>query len=133
MPEPDDGKFDDANADQSPAESPADDPTEAEVFVAELASDDEVVLAEYADDTVATDESDSINRRVTAKGGAIGGLTLGVLAFAGSLLTSWAAINGVIGVLLAAYGISSVTHRRQALVGMLLSVVGIAICVFRGG
>jgi hypothetical protein len=61
---------------------------------------------------------------IASKGGAVGGFVLGLLAVAGSFITSYSIINGVIGLLLGIWGLKS-NHRRLAVIGIVLSMVGV--------
>jgi hypothetical protein len=61
---------------------------------------------------------------MSANGGAIGSLVLGVWCVAGSFITNWSIINGVIGLLMGFWGLTS-RKQRTAWVGIALCVIGI--------
>ncbi len=62
--------------------------------------------------------------RIAANGGAVGSVVLGVWSIAGSFLTTWSLINGVIGVLLGFWGTAS-RRPRMAWIGIGLSILGV--------
>ena len=61
---------------------------------------------------------------MSANGGAVGALVLGVWCLAGSLITNWSIINGLIGLLMGLWGLTS-RKRKTALIGICLCLVGI--------
>ena len=63
---------------------------------------------------------------MAAKGGAYGSLVLGIWASLGSLLTPWSAINGVLGLLLGVWGLTS-HHQKISWIGIILSLLGIVL------
>lgn len=65
---------------------------------------------------------------LSAKGGAVGAMVLGVLSFAGSFITSYAILNSFMGVALGLWGLKS-NHNRMALFGILLCLVSAFLCV----
>jgi len=64
---------------------------------------------------------------LSAKGGAVGAMVLGVMAFAGSFITSYAILNSFMGMALGLWGLRS-NHRRMALVGISLCVISAFLC-----
>lgn len=62
---------------------------------------------------------------LSATGGAVGALVLGVWAILGSLLTPYAAINSILGFMLGLWGLTS-QKKRLALIGIVLCIVGLA-------
>ena len=70
-----------------------------------------------------------VNDSLAANGGAVASATLGVWALLGSLLTSMSIINGLLGICLGLWGLTS---RKKALAtaGILLCVLGIMSCMF---
>jgi len=61
---------------------------------------------------------------VSANGGAVGSFVLGVWCLAGSFITNWSIINGVIGLLMGFWGLTS-RKQRTAWIGIALCVIGI--------
>lgn len=61
---------------------------------------------------------------MAARGGAVGGLVLGILALISSLVTYYAIINASLAILLSVYGLKS-RSRRLAVVGIVLGFVAI--------
>ena len=60
---------------------------------------------------------------IAATGGAVGALVLGIWSILGSLLTYWSIINGVLGLVLGIWGLTS-KHPRIAWIGILLCMIG---------
>jgi hypothetical protein len=67
---------------------------------------------------------------VSAVGGAVGALTLGVWSIVGSFITPWAIVNSMLGILLGLWGLTS-RHRRWASVGMILCGVGFVLATIQ--
>lgn len=65
---------------------------------------------------------------LAAKGGAVGALVLGVLAFVGSFISSYAILNSAMGIAMGLWGLSS-NHRRMATIGLILCTVSAFFCV----
>ena len=61
---------------------------------------------------------------MSANGGAIGSLVLGLWCVAGSFITNWSMINGVIGLLMGFWGLTS-RKQRTAWIGIALCFIGI--------
>jgi len=68
-------------------------------------------------------------QNLAANGGVVGAIVLGVWTIVGSFITPLAAINGFLGLILGFWGMTS-RLRQWALFGMLLSAVGILLCIF---
>ena len=67
---------------------------------------------------------------LSATGGAVGALVLGIWSILGSLLTPYAAINSILGIMLGFWGITSTRKKRLALIGIVLSGIGLAMSLF---
>ena len=63
-------------------------------------------------------------QNLSANGGAVGALVLGIWCFAGSFMTTWSIINGFLGMVLGFWGLSS-RRQKTAWVGIALCLVGI--------
>jgi hypothetical protein len=61
---------------------------------------------------------------MSANGGAIGSLVLGVWCVIGSFITNWSIINGLLGLLMGLWGLTS-RKKRTAWIGIALCVLGI--------
>lgn len=61
---------------------------------------------------------------MSANGGAIGSIVLGAWCVAGSFITNWSIINGVIGLLMGFWGLNS-RKQRTAWIGIALCIIGI--------
>ena len=61
---------------------------------------------------------------VSAVGGAVAALVLGAWSIVGSFVTPWSMVNSCLGLLLGLWGMSS-RHRRWAIVGMALCLIGL--------
>ncbi len=61
---------------------------------------------------------------MSAKGGAIGSLVLGGWCVIGSFITNWSIINGVIGILMGFWGLTS-RNQKTAWIGISLCLVGV--------
>ncbi len=61
---------------------------------------------------------------MSANGGAIGSLVLGIWCVIGSFITNWSIINGLIGLLMGFWGLTS-RKQRMAWIGITLCVIGI--------
>ena len=64
-----------------------------------------------------------------ANGGAINSLILGVLTISGAFLTPWSLLNGLLGLFMGVWGLTS-TKKRMASLGLLLCTVGMVLCFF---
>jgi len=67
-------------------------------------------------------------QNLSANGGAIGALVLGLWCFAGSFITNWSILNGILGLLLGAWGLTS-RRKKTAWVGIALCTIGIMLCL----
>ena len=67
-------------------------------------------------------------QNLSANGGAIGALVLGVWCFAGSFITNWSISNGMLGLLLGAWGLTS-RRKKTAWIGIALCTIGILLCL----
>lgn len=65
---------------------------------------------------------------LAAKGGAVGALVLGIWCFAGSFMTNWSMLNGLIGITMGVWGLTS-RHKKMAWIGIILCVLGIMLCM----
>ncbi len=65
---------------------------------------------------------------MAANGGAIGALVLGIWVIAGSFITSWSLINGLLGLIMGFWGLTS-RKQRIAWIGIALCLVGIFMCL----
>lgn len=65
---------------------------------------------------------------LSANGGAVGALVLGIWCFLGSFITNWSIINGMLGLLLGAWGLTS-RRKKTAWIGIALCTVGILLCL----
>ncbi len=65
---------------------------------------------------------------LAATGGAVGAIVLGVLAFVGSFISSYAILNSFLGLAMGLWGLRS-NHRRMASIGMLLCLISAFFCV----
>ncbi len=61
---------------------------------------------------------------MSAKGGAIGAVVLGLWCVAGSFVTNWSIINGILGILLGVWGLTS-RNKRMAWFGLTLCLIGV--------
>ena len=66
---------------------------------------------------------------LSATGGAVGALVLGVWSVLGSLLTPYAAINSILGIILGLWGFSS-QRKRLAAIGVALCIAGLIMSLF---
>ena len=60
---------------------------------------------------------------IAANGGAVGAMVLGIWSILGSLLTYWSMINGVMGLVLGVWGLTS-KRPKMAMIGIALCIVG---------
>ena len=60
---------------------------------------------------------------IAANGGAVGALVLGIWSILGSLLTYWSLINGIMGLVLGVWGLTS-KRPRTAWLGIFLCLIG---------
>ena len=67
---------------------------------------------------------------IAANGGAVGALVLGIWSLIGSFITNWSMINGVLGLLLGVWGLTS-RRKRLAWTGILLCVVSILLSMIQ--
>ncbi len=67
-------------------------------------------------------------QNLSANGGAVGALVLGVWCFLGSFITNWSIINGMLGLLLGAWGLTS-RKKKWAWIGIVLCTIGILLCM----
>ena len=65
---------------------------------------------------------------LSAKGGAVGAVVLGVLSFIGSFITSYAILNSFLGLALGLWGLRS-NHRSMAVIGMAICLISAFLCV----
>jgi hypothetical protein len=65
---------------------------------------------------------------IAAHGGAVGAVVLGAWSLFGSFITNWSIINGILGILLGLWGLTS-GRRRLALIGIVLSAISIFLCL----
>ena len=65
---------------------------------------------------------------LSANGGALGALVLGIWCFLGAFITNWSIINGVLGLLLGAWGLTS-RRKKTAWVGIVFCTIGIIFCL----
>jgi len=61
---------------------------------------------------------------LAAKGGAVGALVLGIWCLAGSFITNWSIINGLLGLSMGFWGLTS-RHKKMAWIGIVLCLAGI--------
>ena len=61
---------------------------------------------------------------LAAKGGAVGALVLGIWCLAGSFITNWSIINGLIGLMMGFWGLTS-RNKKMACIGIALCMTGI--------
>ncbi len=71
-----------------------------------------------------------ILQNISAVGGAVGSLVLGTWAILGSLLTPYSGINGLIGLGLGFWGLSS-RKRLLAIIGIVLSLLAVGMSVLQ--
>lgn len=64
---------------------------------------------------------------LSAKGGAVGAVVLGVLSFMGSFITSYAILNSFLGLALGLWGLRS-NHPRMATIGMAICLISAFLC-----
>ena len=69
---------------------------------------------------------------IAANGGAVGALVLGIWSFFGAFITNWSIINGILGVLLGLWGLTS-RRRKMALIGILLCLISIFLSLIQVG
>ena len=67
-------------------------------------------------------------QNLSANGGALGALVLGIWCLLGSFITNWSIINGMLGLLLGTWGLTS-RRKRMAWVGIALCTIGILMCL----
>lgn len=63
-------------------------------------------------------------QNLSANGGAVGALVLGAWCFIGSFITNWSIINGLLGLILGFWGLTS-RRQRIAWIGIALCLVGV--------
>ena len=69
---------------------------------------------------------------IAANGGAVGALVLGIWSFLGAFITNWSIINGILGIVLGLWGLTS-RRRRMALIGILLCLISIFLSLIQVG
>ena len=69
---------------------------------------------------------------IAANGGAVGAIVLGIWSFLGAFITNWSIINGILGVVLGLWGLTS-RRRRMALIGILLCLISIFLSLIQVG
>ena len=67
-------------------------------------------------------------QNLSANGGAVGALVLGAWCFLGSFITNWSIINGILGLLLGTWGLTS-RRKKTAWIGIALCTIGILLCL----
>ena len=67
-------------------------------------------------------------QNLSANGGAVGALVLGIWCFMGSFITNWSIINGILGLLLGTWGLTS-QRKKTAWIGIALCTIGILLCL----
>jgi hypothetical protein len=94
----------------------------------------EVPVAKVANERVAdvgskiySDDLPTQFQNISAKGGAVAAVTLGLLTIFGAFITQWSMFNGIIGLPLGLWGLSS-PLKRTTWAGIFLCVVGLALC-----
>lgn len=65
---------------------------------------------------------------LAAKGGAVGALVLGIWCLAGSFITNWSVINGLLGLMMGFWGLTS-RHKKMAWIGIAFCMIGILLCL----
>lgn len=75
--------------------------------------------------------SDEKRDYLSAKGGSVGAMTLGILAIPGAILTPASAVTALLGIGMGLWGMLS-AHRRMALVGIMLCTFALILSVLRG-
>ena len=108
-----------------------DEPTIAEAVMAEPADQTDVVVAEdvgfsasHSGFAISAPRVAGNLENMSANGGAIGSLVLGLWCVAGSFITNWSIINGVIGLLMGFWGLTS-RKKKTAWIGIAFCVIGI--------
>ncbi len=69
---------------------------------------------------------------IAANGGAVGAVVLGIWSLIGVFVTSWSIINGLLGLLLGLWGLSS-GRRRLAMLGILMCLASILLGLLQVG
>lgn len=69
---------------------------------------------------------------IAANGGAVGAFVLGIWTILGSFWTHWSLVNGILGLILGFWGLTS-KRRRLALIGIVLCLVGVALSMISIG
>lgn len=128
----------------------AEEPIEASVADAEQAGPEKSQITQFFNDNQGTPQGASVAmaaaagkislekfappplaknlQNLSANGGAVGALVLGIWCFLGSFITNWSILNGILGLLLGAWGLTS-QRKRMAWVGIVLCTVGILLCL----
>ena len=120
------------NEDKSaPGKNHCDGPTVAEAVLAEPADQVDVVTAEdmgfhasHSGFAIASQPLPGNLENLSAIGGAVGSLVLGLWCVAGSFITNWSIINGLIGLVMGFWGLTS-RKKRTAWIGIALCIAGI--------
>jgi hypothetical protein len=126
-----DNSFSESEENLTNGDASAAEPTIAEAVMAEPADQADVVVAEdmgfsasHSGFAIAAPPMAGNLENMSANGGAIGSLVLGLWCVAGSFITNWSIINGVIGLLMGFWGLTS-RKKKTAWVGIALCVFGI--------
>lgn len=69
---------------------------------------------------------------IAANGGAVGAIVLGIWSLIGAFITNWSIINGVLGLLLGFWGLTS-RRRKMAWVGIVLCLISIFLSLIQVG
>lgn len=99
------------------------------IVVATLRNDDNTIEIRDLEAATRVANARALNpHRYAAKGGAIGSITLGVMALLGAMISSASVVTGLLGILLGLWGLTS-KYVLLAAIGLGLSLVGIALSV----
>jgi hypothetical protein len=99
------------------------------IVVATLRNDDNAIEIRDLEAATRVASARALNpHRYAAKGGAIGSITLGVMAVLGAMISSASVVTGLLGILLGLWGLTS-KYVLLAAIGLGLSLVGIALSV----
>ena len=102
---------------------PSADVVEAEVVNAEIVEDDNVATEEFAGSDANEAVVDLSVKRLSAKGGAVGGVLLATLGLAGMAFSSYSVFNVLLAFAFSLWGLNS-PLRKTATVGLMLSMAG---------
>ncbi len=67
---------------------------------------------------------------LSAKGGAVGALVLGIWCIIGSFITNWSILNGILGLLLGIWGLTS-AKKTTAWVGIICCLIGMSMSLLQ--